>query len=248
MPLTGKIALITGVSGGVGSAVAGWLADQGMTVIGTYNGTIPAVDESRKSGEQIHFVQLDQRSPASIEALAEVVSQRHECLDLLVNNAAWNVGIPFNDLDGLTSELWDKVLETNLRGPFLMARALAPLLKAHGRGRIVNISSVAGVAPMGSSIAYASGKAGLNHLTRCLAVAMAPDVAVNCIALGLVENTKMANRSMNQDGQKALRKNVLLGRNVQLDDVCSQVLTFLNSTSITGQTVVIDGGIVAALH
>lgn len=248
MPLTGKIALITGVSGGVGSAVARWLADQGMTVIGTYNGTVPAVDESRKSGGQIHFVQLDQRSPASIEALAEVVSQRHECLDLLVNNAAWNVGIPFNDLDGLTPELWDKVLETNLRGPFLMARALAPLLKAHGRGRIVNISSVAGVAPMGSSIAYASGKAGLNHLTRCLAVAMAPDVAVNCIALGLVENTRMSNRSLDQDGQKALRKNVLLGRNVQLDDVCSQILTFLNSTSITGQTVVIDGGIVAALH
>ncbi len=248
MPLTGKVALITGVSGGVGSAVAGWLADQGMTVIGTYNGTVSAVDESRKSGGQIHFVQLDQRSPGSIEALAEVVSQRHEGLDLLVNNAAWNVGIPFTDLDGLTPELWDKVLETNLRGPFLIARALAPLLKVNGGGHIVNISSVAGVTPMGSSIAYASGKAGLNHLTRCLAVAMAPDVAVNCIALGLVENTKMANRSMDQDGQKALRKNVLLGRNVQLHDVCSQVLTFLNSTSITGQTVVIDGGIVAALH
>ena len=93
-------------------------------------------------------------------------------LDILVNNAAWNIGIPFPNLDELNADIWDRVLETNLRGPFLLARAGAKLLQA-GDGHIVNISSAGGISP-GSSIAYSSSKAGLNHLTRCLAVAMAP--------------------------------------------------------------------------
>jgi 3-oxoacyl-[acyl-carrier protein] reductase len=97
-------------------------------------------------------------------------------VDMLVNNAAWNIGIPFPDLDALTAEIWDRVLEISLRGPYLLARALAPQLRAHGAGRIVNIASAGGLYPAGSSIAYSVSKAGLIHLTRCLAVALAPEV------------------------------------------------------------------------
>src|SRR5215211_9424450 len=115
-------------------------------------------------------------------------------IDILVNNAAWNIGIPFADLDALTPEIWDRVHETNLRGPFLLSRSFASELQRHKAGRIINIASLAGLAPGGSSIAYAASKAGLIHLTHCLAVALAPDVTVNCIAPGLVEGTRMAQR------------------------------------------------------
>jgi NAD(P)-dependent dehydrogenase (short-subunit alcohol dehydrogenase family) len=96
-------------------------------------------------------------------------------LDILVNNAAWNIGIPFPDLDALTTEIWDRIFETNVRGPFQLARAAAPHMRKQGAGRIVNIASIAGVKPTGSSIAYASSKAALIHLTRCQAADLAAD-------------------------------------------------------------------------
>src|SRR4029450_13557519 len=111
-------------------------------------------------------------------------------IDILVNNAAWNIAIPFADLDALTLEIWDRVHETNLRGPFLLSRSFASELRLHKAGRIVNIASLAGLAPGGSSIAYAASKAGLIHLTHCLAIALAPDVTVNCIPPGLVQATQ----------------------------------------------------------
>jgi 3-oxoacyl-[acyl-carrier protein] reductase len=187
-------------------------------------------------------MQLDQRSARSIEQCASAIAHDHGRLDILVKNAAWNIRIAFPDLEALTPDLWDRVLETNLRGPFMLARACAALLKSDGGGHIVNISSSGGIAPIGSSIAYAASKAGLNHLTRCLAVAMAPKVAVNCIASGLVENTRMSNRAMDPAAQEAARHQALLGRTTQTSDISEQVMTFVTSTSITGQIVTIDGG------
>src|SRR5438445_5704114 len=87
-------------------------------------------------------------------------------------------------------EVWDRIIAVNLTGPLRLMKAAAPVMKAQGRGRIVNISSVAGLGPTGSSIAYAVSKAGLIHLTRCMAVALAPEVLVNCVAPGLLEGTR----------------------------------------------------------
>ena len=165
----------------------------------------------------------------------------------MVNNAAWNIGIPFPDLDALTPEVWDRVLETNLRAPFLLARAAASLLKADGGGHIVNISSAGGITPGSSSIAYSSSKAALNHLTRCLAVAMAPEVAVNCVAPGLVEGTRMANRLPDNVANGA-RNQAVLGRVGQVEDIAEQVHTFVTSTSISGQIMVVDGGMPAVMR
>ena len=158
-----------------------------------------------------------------------------------MNNAAWNIGIPFPELDKLTVDVWDRVLETNLRAPFLLARAAADLLKADGGGHIVNISSAGGISPGSSSIAYSSSKAGLNHLTRCLAVAMAPEVAVNCVAPGLVEDTRMAKRLTDAVAAGA-RRQAVLGRVGQAEDIAAQVMVFVTATSITGQIMVVDGG------
>ena len=163
-------------------------------------------------------------------------------MDILVNNAAWNIGIPFTDLDALTADIWDRVLETNLRGPYLLARACAPHLRAHGAGRIVNIASLGGLYPASSSIAYSASKAGLIHLTRCLAVALAPDVTVNCIAPGLVEGTRMAQR-MPEEVAEMERQQAVLGQVASIADIAAQAVMFCRAESITGQVLVIDGGI-----
>ncbi len=249
--LNSKVALVTGASGDIGGAIARCLGEQGAHVVVTYVGAADAarqtVDDIMASGGSASSQQLDQRDPAAIEACITAVAEEQGRLDILVNNAAWNIGIAFPDLEALTPEIWDRVLETNLRAPFLLARAAAPLLKADGGGHIVNISSAGGISPGSSSIAYSSSKAGLNHLTRCLAVAMAPEVAVNCVAPGLVEDTRMANRLPGAVAEGA-RRQAVLGRVGQAADIAAQVLTFVTSTSISGQTMVVDGGMPGAMR
>ena len=249
--LEGKVSLVTGGSGDIGSAIAKRLGQSGSTVVITYVGAEDlanqTVDEIKAEGGNASALRLDQRDPNEIEAIISQVSQDQGRLDILVNNAAWNIGIPFPNLEELTAEIWDRVLETNLRAPFLLARAAASLLKAEGGGHIVNISSAGGISPGSSSIAYSSSKAGLNHLTRCLAVAMSPDVAVNCVAPGLVENTRMANR-LPDAVSNAARKQAILGKVGQTEDIAEQVLTFVTSTSVTGQTIVIDGGLPGSMR
>ena len=249
--LEGKVSLVTGGSGDIGSAIAKRLGQSGSTVVITYVGAEDlanqTVDEIKAEGGNASAIRLDQRDPNEIEAIISQVSQDQGRLDILINNAAWNIGIPFPNLEELTAEIWDRVLETNLRAPFLLARAAASLLKADGGGHIVNISSAGGISPGSSSIAYSSSKAGLNHLTRCLAVAMSPDVAVNCVAPGLVENTRMANR-LPDAVSNAARKQAILGKVGQTEDIAEQVLTFVTSTSVTGQTIVIDGGLPGSMR
>ena len=116
--------------------------------------------------------------------MVDDVVKRFGRLDILINDAAYNKSIPFKDLDNLTYEEWTKIIDINLTGPMLTTKAVGPVMKKQGSGRIVNISSVAGLGPTGSSIAYAVSKAGLIHLTKCMAVALAPEVLVNCVAPG----------------------------------------------------------------
>jgi NAD(P)-dependent dehydrogenase (short-subunit alcohol dehydrogenase family) len=246
-----KTAFVTGGSGDIGGAISRALAAAGTDVAISYVGALEKATETvkavREHGRRSSAVQLDQRDPKSIEAAAAKVVAEFGRVDILVNNAAWNIGIPFKELDPLTAEVWDRVLETNLRGPYLLARALAPHLRAHGHGRIVNIASTGGIYPSSSSIAYSSSKAGLIHLTRCLAVALAPEVTVNCIAPGLVEGTRMARR-LPEAVVEGARKQVVLGRSGSALDIADQVVTFCRADSITGQVVVVDGGMPGAMR
>lgn len=251
LALENKVALVTGGSGDIGSAIARTLAAAGAHAIVTWVTGNEAADrvvaEIKSAGGDASSLQLDQRDPDAIEACIDSIKQQQKRLDIVINNAAWNIGIPFPQLDDLTADIWDRVMETNLRAPFLLARAASSLLKVDGGGHIVNISSAGGISPGSSSIAYSSSKAGLNHLTRCLAVAMAPEVAVNCVAPGLVENTRMANRLPDTLADGA-RRQAVLGRVGQAEDIANQVLTFTTSTSISGQIMVIDGGMPGAMR
>ena len=245
MDLTGKVAFVTGGSGDIGGTIVRALSaanvDIAVSYVGSAERASSTVDAVRATGRRGLAIQLDQRDPAAIEACVGKVLAEFSRLDILVNNAAWNIGIPFADLHALSADVWDRMLETNLRGPYLLARAFAPELRRHKAGRIVNIASLAGLIPGGSSIAYASSKAALIHLTHCLAVALAPDVTVNCIAPGLVEGTRMADR-VPEEVKQRVRSQAVLGRTGSAQDIAEQVVTFCRAESVTGQVIVVDGG------
>ena len=246
MDLRGRGALVTGGSGDLGTAICRALAQAGCDIAVSYVGNRDSAAKTCQAveglGRRAAMVQLDQSDPAAIDPAVESAAQQLGRLDVLVNNAAWNIGIPFPDLDKLTTEIWDRIYNTNVRGPFQLARAASTHMRKQGGGRIVNIASIAGLRPGGSSIAYATSKAALVHLTRCLAVALAPAITVNCVAPGLIEGTRMAQR-LPPAVIEGARQGVVLGRTSDKGDIAQQVLTFCRADSVTGQVLVIDGGL-----
>jgi 3-oxoacyl-[acyl-carrier protein] reductase len=245
MELDQCVALVSGASGGLGRALALALGQAGAHVAVGYRGRREAAEQTCASiaaaGRRAVPVRLDQTDPVSIESAVAESLKALGGIDILVNNAAWSTDVPFPDLEAMTPDLWDRIHHTNLRGPFLLARACAPHMRAQRRGRIVNVSGGSAFHPSGSSIAQAAAKAALVHLTRCLAVALAPDITVNCVAPGLMEGTGMASR-VPAAGVEAARQRTALKRTTSIKDVTDQVLTFCRADSVTGQTLVLDGG------
>jgi 3-oxoacyl-[acyl-carrier protein] reductase len=246
MDLDGRVAFVTGASGGIGATIATALAVAKADVVVGYASNLPGAVSTcatvKALGRRAGVVQLDQTDPTSAEAATETAAGHFGRLDVLINNAAWNIGIPFPELGALTVDVWDRIFATNVRGPFVLARLAARHMIKQGGGRVVNIASVAGLIPAGSSIAYACSKAALIHLTRCLAVALAPEITVNCVAPGLVEGTRMAERLPGVVVQAA-KQLAVLKRTVSADDVAQQVVAFCRSDSVTGQVLTVDGGI-----
>src|SRR5438046_918398 len=246
MDLNGAVALVTGGNGGLGQRICHALAKEGVHVAVIYaqsRDQAEGVARELASRHQINAAAFacDVTDNAAVERVIGEVTARFGRLDILVNDAAYNKAIPFADLDSLTMEVWDKILAVNLTGPMRLIKAVAPVMKAQGRGRIVNISSVAGVGPTGSSIAYAVSKAGLIHLTRCMAVALAPQTLVNCVAPGPLEGTRAtANLRPGQDERSATTS--LLKEPADEDDCAEMVVTMCRTDTMTGQTVVIDAG------
>ena len=246
MDLKGAVALVTGGNGGLGQRICHALAKEGVHVAVMYA-------QSREQAEgvahdltaryQINAAAFacDITDGAAVEALVGNVTKRFGRLDILVNDAAYNKSIPFTELDNLTLTEWDKIMAVNLTGPMRLTKAVAPVMKAQGRGRVVNISSVAGLTPTGSSIAYAVAKAGLIHLTRCMAVAMAPETLVNCVAPGLLEGTR-ATSNLRAEQIERSASGALLKKAADKDDCADMVVTMCRTETMTGQTIVIDSG------
>jgi 3-oxoacyl-[acyl-carrier protein] reductase len=246
MDLKGAVALVTGGNGGLGQRICHALAREGAHIAIMY-----ARSRDQAEGVATELTSLyqiksqafacDITDGAAVDRLVGEVTQAFGRLDILVNDAAYNHAIPFADLDNLTPEVWERIMATNLTGPMLLTKAVAPHMKAQGRGRIVNISSVAGLSPMGSSIAYAVSKAGLIHLTRCMAVALAPETLVNCVAPGLLDGTRATANLRSEQIQNSAASS-LLKKPADKDDCADLVVTMCRTETMTGQTVVIDSG------
>jgi 3-oxoacyl-[acyl-carrier protein] reductase len=246
MDLRGAVALVTGGNGGLGQRICHALAKEGAHIAVMYaqsKDQAEGVARELASHYQINAAAFacDITAAAAVDRLVGDVTARFGRLDILINDAAYNKSIPFTDLDNLTQEVWDKIMAVNLTGPMRMIKAVAPIMKTQGRGRIVNISSVAGLGPTGSSIAYAVSKAGLIHLTRCMAVAMAPETLVNCVAPGLLEGTR-ATANLRAEQVERSAAGSLLKRAADKDDCADMVVTMCRTETMTGQTVVIDSG------
>lgn len=246
MDLQGKVAVVTGGSGGLGQRICHALAREGCHIAVVYAQSQVESEnfaETLRTEHQIdaRALQCDVAKEADVERLVGDVVDQFGRLDILINDAAFNKAIPFKDLDNLTLELWSKIMATNLTGPMLLSKAVAPVMERQGAGRIVNISSVAGLHPMGSSIAYAVSKAGLIHLTRCMAVALAPHTTVNCVAPGLIEGTRATANLLPEQIEKA-SSTAILAIPADKDDCANQVVTFCKSDTTTGQTLVVDAG------
>jgi 3-oxoacyl-[acyl-carrier protein] reductase len=181
-------------------------------------------------------------NPDQVSQTVNNVIKDFNKIDILVNDAAYNIWIPFQNLKALTYEEWNKIININLTGPMLFMKAVAEPMKLQGAGRIVNIASVAGMAPVGSSIAYGVSKAGLIQLTKGMAVGLAPDnILVNCIAPGYLEGTRMS-ENLTEEYREQARLGAVLQRAADKDDIAEQVVTFCKTDTTTGQTLVIDGG------
>jgi len=246
MELRGKVAVVTGGNGGLGQRICHALAREGVHLAVVYARSRDQAEGVARELADRHQIQAaalpcDLEDPAAAEALVAAVIARFGRLDILVNDAAYNIAIPFQDLETLTDAVWEKVMAVNLTGPMRLTRAVAPVMKAQGAGRVVNIASVAGLGPTGSSIAYAVSKAGLIHLTRCMAVAMAPEALVNCVAPGLLEGTR-ATANLRPEQVERSAAGALLKRAADKDDCAEMVLTMCRTETMTGQTVVIDSG------
>jgi 3-oxoacyl-[acyl-carrier protein] reductase len=246
MELKGVVALVTGGNGGLGQRICHALAREGAHIAIMYARSRDQAESL--AGELTSLYQIkaqafacDITDGAAVDRLVGEVTQALGRLDVLINDAAYNVAIPFGNLDDLTLEIWEKIMATNLTGPMLLTKAVAPHMKAQGQGRIVNIASVAGLSPIGSSIAYAVSKAGLIHLTRCMAVALAPETLVNCVAPGLLDGTR-ATANLRSEQIKRSAASSLLKKPADKDDCADMVIAMCRTETMTGQTVVIDSG------
>jgi 3-oxoacyl-[acyl-carrier protein] reductase len=198
------------------------------------------IDELERDGCEAVSVQADITTENGIETMTNKALSYFGSIDALVLDAAYNAPMQFDDLMALTPELWNKIIGFNLTSPFLAIRHIGPEMKKRG-GRIVTISSIAGFNSSGSNLAYCISKAGLIHLTHCMSVALAPTVLVNGIAPGLLEGSHMTDILSPEFAAKA-RQTSLTKEMVKRDDVADAVRLFIETDSITGQNLVVDGG------
>jgi ketoreductase RED2 len=233
-----EVVVVTGSSSGIGRAVAERFARDGARVVVNSSRSVEEGDALARSLPDAVYVQGDVSREEDARRIVATALDRYGRLDVVVNNAGTTRRVPFSDLDAVDDELWARILGVNLLGPWYVSRAAAPALR-DSRGAIVNVTSVAGIAAGGSSLPYAVSKAALNHLTRTLAVALAPDVRVNAVAPGLVETPWTAG----WDANEQIRERTPLARAGLPDDIADAVAFLARTPYATGQVVVADGGL-----
>jgi len=244
--LTGKTALVTGASRGLGRHFALSLAQAGADVAITSR-TLSSLAETTRAieqlGRKVVAVELDVRDHASISNAVARVHHEFGTLHVLVNNAGCNVRKPALDV---TWDEWNLILDTNLRGPFFVAQAVARHMIAAGRGRIINIGSVTSVAGYAGLGPYGASRGGIKQLTMSLAADWGPSgVTVNCLAPGWFKTAQNAILYENSEWVQYLSDRIPLRRPGKLDDLTGSLIFLASDASayVTGQILLVDGGI-----
>ena len=231
-------ALVTGAAKRIGRSLALGLAAAGADVAITYNGSRAEAQETVEALQQLNVramaVACDVRNLESVQAAVAAVVEQFGGLDILVNNAGT---FETAALQSITLAQWDKMFETNTRGPFLMAQAAYPHLR-EARGRIINIGSLGGMHPWPTHGHYCTSKAALHMLTQTMAKAFAPEISVNCVAPGMVVNGEV------DPAYEHFANKTPMQRNGTPNDVAEAVLFFARGPHfITGQILGVDGGL-----
>ncbi len=250
--LGGKVAIVTGSAAGIGAAVALALAERRAKVVINYTKSEAearaVADRAREAGAEIRLVRGDVAKDDDCRRLANEALEAWGRIDFLVNNAGTTKFAAHHDLDALSAEDFAQIYAVNVTGAYQMIRACRDSLRASGHGSVVNISSVAGVAGLGSSVAYAASKGALNTMTLSLARALAPEVRVNAVCPGYVATRWFRDRfdaerfaKVNADMTEATP----LKRAGQPEDIADVVLFLLSHAArhITGELVMVDGGV-----
>jgi NAD(P)-dependent dehydrogenase (short-subunit alcohol dehydrogenase family) len=238
------VALVTGSTSGIGAAIARRLSEEKYAVIVHSRSSVDAGHALVAELKLARYLQADLASEADRVRLVQESVAVWGRLDVLVNNAGISRVIPHGDLQAATPDLWHEMHEVNVIAPFrLIAAAESALRAASARGRpacIVNISSHAGVRPKGASIPYAASKAALNHVTRLLAVALAPAIRVNAVAPGLVDTPLTATWT---EAQQLWKDRAPMHRSATPSDIAQLVAMLVASDYLTGEIVLADGGL-----
>jgi ketoreductase RED2 len=238
-PLEGHVVAITGSSSGIGAATAHAFADLGASVLVNSARSVTEGEAVAASLPDAHYVQGDIAEPDTPDHLVAAALERWGRLDTLVNNAGTTAVIPHHDLRAASVDVWRRIFEVNVFGTWAMTVAAVPALR-EAHGSVVNVASVAGVRPTGSSIPYAASKAALNHMTMLLAKVVGPEIRVNAVDPGLIDTPWTADWDVPRE---AVTQMTPLKRSGQPEDVAEVVLSLARSSYVTGQVLVVDGGL-----
>lgn len=241
--LQGKVAVVTGGTGGIGSEICRQLAASGAVVAFTYRNRREAAQQLQAGlpGPGHWGKQLAIDDSAGIKLLAAEVASKHGRCDLLVNCAGMTRFVAHADLDALDDELIDDIFRVNWRGAFAAVRAFRSLLESTGEGLVVNISSIAGVTGMGSNVAYCASKAALDAMTKSLARALAPRIRVVSVSPGLVDTEFVRNLDRSWRDEQAAR--TPLRRLATAEEVGTAVLAVATLLKYSNGCIIpVDGG------
>jgi NAD(P)-dependent dehydrogenase (short-subunit alcohol dehydrogenase family) len=246
MKLSGKVAIVTGGSRGIGQAICLALADEGSSAVVNYLHSQEAAGQVVRAiqdkGGDAMAAKADVSDTAAVSAVFKVIIDRYGRLDVLVNNAGIGIGAPFLEM---SVEAWDRVIDVNLKGIFLCSQAASREMIKTGGGRIINITSISGQQVWSGGVNYAASKAGANMLTQAMAVELAPyGILVNAVAAGAVDTDMLRQDVQKPHEWDALVRRTQVGRVAQAQDV-AEVVVFLSTLEahwVTGAIITADGG------
>ena len=239
-----RVAIVTGSSSGIGEETARRLSQLGATVVVNSSSSVEAGEAVSVDlpGEST-YIRADISQQDEGHSLIDQTIERYGRLDYLINNAGWTTSIDHKDLDGLTDEVFRKTFEGNVFGTWWLTKRAIPHLRESDDPVIVNITSIAGVRPVGSSMAYSMSKAALNQMTQLLAKSYGP-IRVNAVAPGLVATPWTEDWDAMHAAVAAMAP---IGRSATPEDCAEAVLALIRNRYTSGEIFVVDGGLTQAM-